>query len=157
LAWLAMLGVDFFLHGGLLARLYLRESPFLLPPQEAFRRIPVGYLAFALLAVLLLWLMRRLEARTARAGFALGLQLGLLAWGALVLGLASITTADLDLLAGWWIGQSLELGIAGAVAGYGLAQQNIRRLAVLVIGMVLLLAIATILMQSLGLAPAARI
>jgi hypothetical protein len=45
LSWLAMLGVDFFFHGGLLATLYQQPSPFLLPPSDAFRRIPLGHLA----------------------------------------------------------------------------------------------------------------
>lgn len=50
LSWLSMLGFDFFLNAGLLARLYLEPSPFLLPPAEAFRRIPIGYLSFLLTA-----------------------------------------------------------------------------------------------------------
>jgi hypothetical protein len=44
LGWLAMIGVDFFLHAGLLAPLYDWDSPFLLRPDEAFVRIPIGYL-----------------------------------------------------------------------------------------------------------------
>ena len=39
-AWALSLGFDFFLHGGLLARLYARDSAFLLPPESAFARIP---------------------------------------------------------------------------------------------------------------------
>ncbi len=46
LAWFAMLGVDFLLHGGVLAAFYIRDSPFLLPPVEAFRRIPSVTLPF---------------------------------------------------------------------------------------------------------------
>ena len=42
LSWLSMLGVDFTLLGGLLAELYAQPSPFLLPPLDAFRRIPLG-------------------------------------------------------------------------------------------------------------------
>ena len=53
LSWLAMLGIDFFVHGGLLATLYLQPSPFLLPPEQAFRRIPLAYVSFLLLAILL--------------------------------------------------------------------------------------------------------
>jgi len=36
-AWVLSLGVDLFLHAGLLARLYVVPSPFLLGPEEAFR------------------------------------------------------------------------------------------------------------------------
>ena len=55
IAWLAMLGFDFFLHAGLLAGLYVEPSPFLLPPLSAFALIPVGYAAFLLSSVLLVW------------------------------------------------------------------------------------------------------
>ena len=41
----------------------------------------------------------------------LGLQVGAFAWGALVLGLLSISTASIGLLAGWFIGQTIEAGI----------------------------------------------
>ena len=57
LAWMAMLGVDLFLHAGLLAPLYDWDSPFLLEPMTAFVRIPVGYLAFLVLAAGLAWLL----------------------------------------------------------------------------------------------------
>ena len=57
LAWLAMLGVDLFLHAGLLAPFYDWDSPFLLEPETAFVRIPVGYLAFLVLAAGLVWLL----------------------------------------------------------------------------------------------------
>jgi len=33
-------------------------------------------------------------------------------WGALVIGLYSIRTASVPLLAGWWIGQAIEVGLA---------------------------------------------
>ncbi len=157
LSWLTMLGVDFFLHGGLLADLYTRSSPFLLPPERAFQLIPVGYLAFLLLAILLLWLMRRGAVSGGRAGLIFGLKLGLLSWGALILGLISISTADLDLMIAWWLGQSLELGLAGAVTGRALVLESHRRLALLVAGLCLLLVIVTIVLQSIGLAPQARI
>lgn len=62
LAWVAMLGFDFFLHGALLASLYARPSTFLLPPMEAFRRIPIGYLGFLIAAALLVWILSALRA-----------------------------------------------------------------------------------------------
>src|SRR6266496_3077714 len=78
LGWLAMLGIDFFLHGGLLAAFWFQESPFLLPPAQAFSLIPVGYTAFLLLAILLLWLMTQLAITGWRQGFIFGLKLGAL-------------------------------------------------------------------------------
>jgi tryptophan-rich sensory protein len=153
LSWLSMLGVDFFLHGGLLAGLYVRTSPFLLPPEDAFRLIPVGYFAFLLLASLLLWLILRLQISGWKSGLVFGFQLGLMVWGALMLGLASISTADLDLLTGWWLGQTVEMGVAGAVAGHGLRAERLGRTTLSVIGLVIFLMIVTIVMQNVGLAP----
>jgi hypothetical protein len=152
-----MLGVDFFVHGGLLAGLYLGPSSFLLPPKEAFALIPLGYLAFLLSAVLLTWLMARLQIRGARDGFVFGLKLGVLVWGSLVLGLASISTAEPLLLAGWFVGQSIELALAGAIVGLAFEGTKLSRLFLLVLLSALGLAVITILLQSFGLAPAVRI
>jgi hypothetical protein len=154
LAWLGMVGFDFLLHGGLLARLYMQGSPFLLPPLDAFRLIPLGYAAFLLLAVLLVWLMRLAGVTGARSGFWFGLQLGGLAWGALVLGLASISTIPLPLAAGWWAGQTLELGVGGAIAGRALEAGLKRGLVLSVVAGVLACLVVTVALQSLGLAPA---
>ena len=94
IAWLSMLGVDFLLHAGLLADLYRHPSPFLVSPATAFALIPVGYLSFLLLAVLLVWLLLRLRLAGWRAGALFGLEVGGLTWGAFVLGLLSISTAS---------------------------------------------------------------
>ena len=128
LAWLSMIGFDFFLHAGILAPLYAKESTFLLPPERAFALIPIGYISFLGLATLLIWLMVRLNIREWRKGALFGFQLGFLAWGSLILGLYSISTASPILLWAWFLGQTVELGVAGAVAGYGLAERKLGRL-----------------------------
>jgi hypothetical protein len=154
LVWLAMIAVDFFLHAGLLASLYTQPSPFLLPQEAAFALIPLGYLSFVLLAVLLVWLAGALHVASTRSGFLFGLMLGTLIWGAFLMGLASISTAGPPLILGWFVGQTVEMGIGGAVAGYGLQRATLRPL-VLRVGLLLLACIIlTILLQSLGLAPA---
>jgi hypothetical protein len=109
LAWFAVLGFDFFLHGGLLARLYAEPSPFLLPAEDAFRLIPLGYLSFLVFIILLVWLMVRQNIGGGSRGLVFGLQVGALVWGSLVLGLLSISTASLALMAGWFIGQTVGL------------------------------------------------
>lgn len=157
IAWLAMLGFDFLWHAGLLAKLYLQPSPFLLPPLSAFKLIPVGYLSFLLLAVLLVWLMLRLNLTGWRAGALFGLELGGLTWGSFLLGLLSISTAGATLLVSWFIGQVLELTLAGAIIGSGLAGTRLRRLLGGVLIFVVLSIITTVILQSLGLAPATRI
>lgn len=157
IAWLLSLGVDLFLHAGLLARLYTMTTPFLLEAGEAFRRIPLGYLAFLLMTWSLAWAIERLDIRGGGAGFRFGLIAGVVIWGALALGLYSVSTAPVALLLGWWIGQALELGLAGAVVGAGLAGTPRRRLLGRVLLVVLLLVVATVVLQSLGLAPPMRL
>jgi hypothetical protein len=147
-----MLGFDFFLHAGLLAGLYLRPSPFLLPPARAFRLIPLGYVSFLLMAVLLTWMMDKLEIVGKRRGLVFGLKFGGMVWGAFVLGLMSISTADVALLLGWLIGQALELGIAGAVVGGGLYGEHLKRVFMAVITFTMLSVIITILYQNMVLA-----
>lgn len=155
-AWLLALGFDLFLHGGLLARLYTLPDPFLLAPADAFRRIPLGYLAFLVLTGSLYWLLRRLGVRGALAGWRYGLATGAVLWGAFTVGLYSISTAGIPLLAGWWIGQSVELGLAGAVLGAALDGVPPKRIWRVVAVAVIACVAATIIMQSLGLAPAAK-
>jgi hypothetical protein len=150
---LLSLGFDFFLHGGLLARLYVEPSPFLLGPEDAMRRIPLGYLAFLILTLALYWLLRRLHAVGAAIGFRYGAAAGAVVWGALVIGLYSISTARLALLAAWWIGQSIELGLAGAVLGAAASGVPLKRIWFAVGGAVLVFFIATVILQSLGVAP----
>jgi hypothetical protein len=155
-AWVLCIGFDLFFHAGLIARLYLEPSPFLLAPEVAFRRIPLGYLAFLGLTLGLFWLFRRLDVKGARAGFRHGAVAGAVVWGILSLGLYSISTAPPLLLAAWWIGQALELGLAGAVLGAAANGVPLRRIWTMVAAAVVVLVAATVTLQSLGLAPAMK-
>ena len=148
LAWAAAIGVDFFLHAGLLAPLYAQSSPFLLPPERAFALIPVGYLAFLSLTILLVWLMARLGIRGWRPGAVFGLQVGGLAWVAFILGLYSIATASPLLLLGWFLGQFVELGVVGMVVGIGFERRALRRLFGQVMGLVIVLLVLSIVLQN---------
>lgn len=157
LGWISTLGFDFFLHAGLLSSLYIQPSPFLLPPLKAFMLIPVGYLSFLIMDVLLLWLIVRLEIKEWIEGLVFGLKVGGLIWGSLVLGLLSLSTASVSLLVGWFFGQTIELGIAGAVMGGGLAGRSLKQLSAIVLVFVLIMVTVTIALQSLGLAPSTKI
>jgi hypothetical protein len=154
LAWLAMVGVDLFLHAGLLAPLYDWDSPFLLRPEVAFVRIPVGYLSFLILAIALAWLLPRSNVERARDGALIAGAFGAVAWGALLLGLWSISTADPMLLAGWWIGQTVELGLGGLVIGSILGGARVRAVASRVGLLLVVGAITAIVLQTIGYAPA---
>lgn len=156
-AWMLSLGFDVFLHGGLLARLYVEASPFLLAPEKAFRRIPVGYLAFLVLTLALYWLLRRLGVRGAIAGLRHGIAAGAVVWGAFAVGLYSISTVTLPLLAGWWVGQTVELGLAGTVLGAAANGVPLKRIWAFVTGAVVACVAGTIVLQSLGLAPPMKV
>jgi hypothetical protein len=151
-----MLGFDVLLHGGLLAKFYVEPSPFLLPPQMAFRYIPLGYLSFLILAILLVWLMVKLDVRGWRGGFLFGLKLGALVWGSMVVGLMSISTADWALLFGWFFGQTLELAIAGLVAGLALSGMRLAWLFLIVAAFIILMFVVTVALQTTGMAPTIR-
>jgi len=128
LSWLSVIGFDFLLHASLLAPLYAKPSPFLLPPDRAFFLIPLGYLSFLISTVMLVWLFGRLGINTWPEGCIFGLKLGALIWGSLVLGLLSITTASPILMLGWFFGQTIESAIAGLVVGAGFGAENLRKL-----------------------------
>lgn len=150
IAWLAMLGFDFFLHAGVLAGIYTKESQFLLPPLEAFRRIPLGYLSFLISALFLVWLSLRLQVSTVWEGLRVGLGLGLVMWVSLGLGMYSITIAEPITLITWAVGQSLEMAFAGGIIGYALRQKALRSAFLVALISSILLVIGTILLQSFG-------
>lgn len=154
IAWLAMLGADLFLHAGVLAPLYDWDSPFLLRPEQAFVRIPAGWGAFLVLALALVWLLPRLGVRNGRDGVLVAAGAGMVAWGALLLGLWSISTADPALLAAWWLGQVAELALGGYVVGAALAGVRLRRLVLLVVVVVSIGVTTAVVLQSIGYARA---
>jgi energy-converting hydrogenase Eha subunit B len=149
LAWASMLGTDILLHGGILHGHYLSGHPFILPPERAFQLIPLGYLSFLIVAALLVWLAGRLAVTGTAAGTKFGLILGGAIWASTVAGLASITTAPPPLLAGWLIGQTVEVGIAGAVVGAARGGAKSHRLWMLVIAWCVLALAATVVLQNL--------
>lgn len=118
--------------------------------------IPLGYLSFLLLAVLLVWLMLRLNIQGWRGGFLFGLKLGALVSGTMVLGLMSISTASVWLLLGWLVGQTGELAIAGMFAGSGLGGERLTRLFSMVVVLIFFSVLVTVVLQSTGLAPTIR-
>ena len=148
LAFLSVIGFDFFLHAGVLASLYAAPSPFLLSSDKSFRLIPLGYLSFLILVGLLTWLMLKLNLAGWKAGTIFGLKVGALIWGALTIGLFSVSTASPVLLLGWFSGQTIELGIAGMVLGSGLETSRLRSLSVKVIIFVFIMVVLSIIFQN---------
>lgn len=150
LAWLVMIAVDLPLHAAVLAPLYSRPGPFLLPPQRSFELIPLGYASFLLMAVLLVWLATALQAATWRDGAVLGFKIGALVWGSFALGLLSISSAPLDLMVGWAVGQTLEIAIAGAFVGAVKSGMRYRRALGLAFALLFVGLLTVVVLQSTG-------
>ena len=148
-----MIATDFLLHAGILADLYTRDSPFLLSADQAFIRIPLGYLSFLILTILLFYFFKSGKPESPEAGLKEGLKIGGLVWLSLGMGIYSISTIDPGLTIGWIIGQTIEMGIGGYFLVLGLNNQPIsiawKRLALfafIVLGI-------TIILQVTGIAP----
>jgi hypothetical protein len=154
LSWLVIVGFDFFQNAGVFARFWLEPGSAFLPPEKMFERIPLGYLAFLISAGMLTWLMSRLKVVGSKQGILFGLKLGGLLSISLILGLASVFPIKYSLLLVWFFGGLVQYTSAAAVIGSGLRSNRLGRLSVIVVGLVIMLAIATIVMQNFGLAPA---
>jgi hypothetical protein len=148
-----MLGIDFFMHAGLLANLYNRSSELLLSPEEAFRLIPLGYFALLIQTILLFWLIYQLGIQGWRGGAVFGTKLGFLLGSSMFLGLLSISNVETKFLIGWALTQIFEMGIAGGVAGAGLASRTLKSILLKVGAFVIFLLVLTIGLQTLGLMP----
>lgn len=150
LAWFCMLGTDFLFHAGFLHDHYLAEIPFLLPQDDAFRFIPLGYASFLVMAALVVWLIERQDVRGWKEGTAFGLVFGCALSVASYMGLASITTAPISLLVGWGIGQTTQIGLAAAVVGAARAAKGRRKLWGLALGWCVFSIVVAITLQNVG-------
>ena len=153
LVWLAMLGLDLLLNGALFARLYQDGGPFFLTPIEAFRRIPLGYAAFAILAIGIVEIAYRLRS----AGVADGIRLGLVMGGGMAaiwsLSLFSIATLHAEAALAFalvWLALPLMGSVGAAV---GLARERLRGLALAVIAFDVLCVVTVVALQSFGVVP----
>jgi hypothetical protein len=153
---LCMIALDLLLNAGIFAKLWFEPSPFLLPPEGLFRRLPLGYLAFLLQAVAYVWLAMLAGATSWRRGALFGLKLGAILGLAAALGLRSATTGSWTMLmTAYLIGGTVLT--TGACFMAGLAAERGERRAV--VSAVLLLVgafIVIVILQSTGLVPTRR-
>jgi hypothetical protein len=155
LSWAAMVGMDLGLHAGLLAPLYRWDGTFLLPPEQAFIRIPVGYGSLLVLAVGMAWLLERLDVTSAWRGALVAGSVGAVGAASLLLGLWTISTADPALLAGWWLAQTAELAVCGAIIGSVRGGTSLRTVVGRVAVLVAVAVLSAVALQTIGYASAA--
>jgi len=148
--WLAMVGVDFVLNAALFAGMYRDGGAFMLPPEEAFRRIPLGYAAFLILALGTVELAHRLGARSIIDGLRLGFASGAALAGEWGLGLYSIATLTPSVALAFGVIWLMLLAVGGGVAAAGLRGPSVRRLALRVMGADVLCAITVVALQTFG-------
>ena len=154
LTWLAILGVDFVLNGAIFARMYQGGDAFLLAPQQAFARIPLGYAAFLIVAFAVVELERLVGISGPRAGIRFGLVLGAVSGSVWALGLysiASVPAAVALALAAIWFAVLL---VASTVAAAALGQRSLRRVALAVAGFDVVCIVVVVALQSFGVVPA---
>lgn len=153
LAWLAMLGVDFLLNAAFFAGMYQGGDTFMLAPVEAFRRIPLGYLAFLIVAFGVVEIAHRLGVAKLKGGIRLGLLLGGVVgsvWGLSLYSIATLRPAAALAFAIIWLAILL---VGCAVAAAGLARTSLRGLAVEVAGFDAACVVTVIALQSFGAVP----
>lgn len=155
-AWLAMLGLDFLLNGAIFARMYQDGGAFMLAPVEAFHRIPLGYLAFLILAVGIVEIAYRLRVIRIAGGIRLGLATGGVfgvTWGLSLYSIATLGAQVALAFATIW----LALVVLGsAVAAAGLATTSLRGLALRVVAFDVLCGVTVIALQSFGVVPTVK-
>jgi hypothetical protein len=150
LAWLAMLGPDFLLNGALFAGMYQQGGTFFLAPGEAFRRIPIGYAAFLILAIALVEIADRLRVATFKDGIGIGLGIGGVLAAVWSLSLVSIATLDPLVALEFAVIWLALLLVGSAVAASGLGRPSLRRVALGVAGFDVLCVATVIALQSFG-------
>ncbi|HKZ92314.1 MAG TPA: hypothetical protein VJZ50_09255 [Candidatus Limnocylindrales bacterium] len=149
LAWMLVVGIDFFVNAGMLTMLWEGPSSFLLSTADLFLRIPMGYAALLLWSVLVVWLVTRLHIERPRGGAVFGAKLGMLVSVAGMLGLASISTISATIALGWATTQIVEFAVVGYVGTLALRAGGTRRMTLAIIGLTLLLVAGGLIAQNL--------
>ena len=149
LAWFTTIAVDFFFYGGVFTFLFERDDPFLLTSDQLFARIPAGYVSFAIEVVALSWFLSRLHTANWRDGARTGAVVGAVVGGALLLGFWSVAATSGALLVSWWVVLTVQMASAGAVLGAAV-RVPVRQVARWVLVAALLLVVATVILQNVG-------
>jgi hypothetical protein len=150
-AWLGYLVIDFLMHGVFLAAWWRAAEPYLLPPSELVRMIPLGYASFAIYCGALTWLVARFfgERVSVIAGLRFGAIAGLVFGAASTLGTYSALRMPPTALLVWPAAVVVESAIAGALAAWVLVAARPWRRVGLVLGAGIVLFMAGVVIQNL--------
>ncbi len=147
-----VLGIDLFVNAGVLARLWDQgRERALLADEALFRRIPIGYLTFAIGVVALAVVLGRTATQGIPASLGVGIGFGAVAATLGVVGLWTAIDMTGSFVAAAALTQTVEYAAAGAVlgafsrpGGRGHERRLFRRTVVVALG----LAVAGIVVQN---------
>jgi hypothetical protein len=150
-AWLAYLVFDFLMHGVFLAAWWRAAEPYLLPPRDMLKLIPLGYASFAIYCGALTWLLARLYGERLRvsSGLRFGIVAGIVSGVASALGTYSAFRMPPAALLIWPASAVVESAVAGAVAAWVMLAGRPWRRAGLVLCAVVVLFVAGVVIQNL--------
>jgi hypothetical protein len=149
--WWTFLVVDFLLHAVFLAVWWRSTESYWLPPDELFRRIPLGYASFAIYVSVLTWLVVRLHGERPRLSRAarFGVLAGLISGTFWALATYSVFSMPRSALVVWTASFALESVGATTVVAWVLAGSRPWRRVGLVAGVGVTLLIVGVVIQNL--------
>ncbi len=151
--WLAYVVIDFLTHAVFLAPWWRATGSYWLQPIELFRQIPFAYLAFAIYVICVMWLVVRLigprpaPARTLWFGAVAGIAFG----STSVLAQYSVFPVPVSAMLVWPVSVTIA-SVAAVAAGASTlnAERPWRRLVVILLGAMVVLAAGVLLQNVLG-------
>ena len=159
-AWLVYLAVDFLTHAVFLAPWWRATESYWLPPAVLFKMIPFAYLAFAIYATCLVWLMVRLSGPrpTAAASLRFGALVGMAFGSTSALANYSVFPMPVSTLLVWTGSVTIASLGAAAAGGWTLwGARPWRRVLVVFVGTFLLFAAGVVLQNLLVPSPATNV
>jgi hypothetical protein len=151
LAWLFFLMLDFMAHATLLNLFWAKEYPALKSKEELFRLIPLGYLSFLILTLLIGWVYIRFyrEGGNAKKGLSFGAAFG--GMFALATFLSWYSALNLPVLFVLLVSAVyfIEIAAVGFVYGYLLPPESVIKRVWLLSGVVLLGFVLSVILQNI--------
>ena len=150
-AWLVFLTIDFLAHATLLRSIWEPGHPALKAKEDLFSFIPLGYLSFLILTLLVGWLYKRIFGSEGSAikGLLFGAAFGILFAFSTGLGWYSFLSLPLDIVIWASLVYFVELAAVGLVFGLLMHPVSVRKRIWLLTGFVILSFVIAIVLQNL--------